>query len=170
MIDKTKYELPKPLDAPAEEIFGFAESIADILKLTPECDLVDVVKNLGGNIEVLSLDRNRKKASITVKHGSFTIRLNPFLSPLQKRMSIAHELGHWFLHSNLGKEAIEACHSMEAENRVAENEAHLFAYGLLIPTKKLKEFVAKFGDDSTRVAAHFLVPEPIARQRILSLT
>ena len=167
----TIYERPKPCGATAWDISVFAEKIAKALKLQPGAALEPVVERLGGTIRYLPFaEKNSKKASITVeKDGKFVIQLLNILFPLQERMSIAHELGHLFLHSRYGKVPLQAYHDAEDKNELVENEAHEFACGLLMPVESLRNAVKDFGNDSVRVAAHFMVPEPVARQRMINL-
>jgi len=162
------YKRPKPCGATIEEISVFAEKIANALKLQPGFDIEHIIESLNGKIEYLPFnERPSKRASITVKKGGeFTIRLNPFLFPLQKRMSIAHELGHLFLHSRYGEVALQAYHDVEGENELVEYEAYEFACEFLMPMKLLRKIAKCFDNDSIKVAAYFMVPEPVARQRI----
>ena len=164
----TSYAQPEPCGATVQDISGFAERIGAVLKFQPGADLEPVVSRLNGTIEYLLLDeRDSKKASITVeKGGKFTIRLSAAIFPLQKRFSIAHELGHLFLHSRYGEVALEAFHDDERENEQAESEAHEFACAFLMPAKIVNRAAKAFGNDSLKAAAYFMVPEPIARQRM----
>ena len=166
---KTRYEHPKPCGATLESISDFARKIGKALDLKPGMDLEPIVSRLNGVIEYLPLTtKSRKQASITVeKGGKFTIRLSAALFPLQKRMSIAHELGHLFLHSRYGEVSLVAYHDAEGESKLVEEEAHEFACTILMPTKLLRQAAKALENDSIRVAAYFMVPEPVARQRML---
>ncbi|MCL2284311.1 MAG: ImmA/IrrE family metallo-endopeptidase [Fibromonadales bacterium] len=165
------YELPKPCGATAKEISVLAEKIAKVLNFQPGFELEPIIEHLNGKIEYLPFaERSSKQASITVeKGGKFTVRLAPILFPLQKRMSIAHELGHLFLHSSYGEVALQAYHDTEGENELVEEEAHEFACEFLMPTKLLSRIAKCFDYDTIKVAAYFMVPEPVARQRMVNL-
>jgi hypothetical protein len=167
----TTYERPKPCGATAEEISAFAEKLAAFLDFKPGSDLEPVVERLKGKFEELPFtERDSRKASITVKKGGeFTIRLPLILFPLQKRMLIAHELGHLFLHSRYGEVALEAYHGAEGKNETVEDEAHEFACAFLMPTQLLRHVAGVFKNDSIEVAAYFMVPEPVARQRMIDI-
>ena len=167
----TTYEKPIPCGATAEEISRFAEKIAKALNLQPGSDLEPVVKRLRGTITYLPFtEESSKQASIIVeKGGEFAIQLLRILFPLQKRMSIAHELGHLFLHSRYGEVALQAYHDSENKNELVENEAHEFACGFLMPEKSFCKVAKHFGNDSVKLAAYFMVPEPVARQRMINL-
>ena len=167
----TAYQQPKPCGATATQISLFAEKIANALNFKPGADLEPVVHNLKGKIEYLQFtDRDSKQASIIVeKGGEFTIRLFRILFPLQNRMSIAHELGHLFLHSRYGEVALRAYNDAKNKNELVENEAHEFACGFLMPTKEFSNIAKSFNNDSVKVATYFMVPEPVARQRMINL-
>jgi len=165
----TTYERPRPCGATAEVISAFAEKIASALDFKPGAELEPVVERLKGKFEYLPFDeRNSGKASITVeKGGEFIIRLPSFHFPLQKRMLIAHELGHLFVHSRYGKVPLEAY--ADGEDETVEDEAHEFACAFLMPTKSLRRVAKASENDSIWVAAFFLVPEPVARQRMIDI-
>ena len=165
------YKRPEPCGATAKEISIFAEKIVEALNFKPGSDLEPIVKRLNGKITYLPYtEKNSKQASITVeKGGKFTIKLFNILFPLQKRMSIAHELGHLFLHSRYGEIALQAYQGIEYQNELVENEAHEFACGLLMPEKSFYKIVKSFGNDSVGIAAYFMVPEPAAMQRKINL-
>jgi predicted transcriptional regulator len=167
----TVYEQPKPCGATAEEISAFAGKIVKALNLQPGSDLEPIVTRLRGTITYLPFtEEDSKEASITVEEGGqFTIQLLRILFPLQKRMSIAHELGHLFLHSRYGEVPLQAYHDPEDKNGLAEIEAHEFACGFLMPAKSFCKAVKCFNNDSVRIAAYFMVPEPVARQRMINL-
>ena len=167
----TSYARPEPCGAATQEIFEFAERIGEALNLQPGSDLEPVVKRLKGTIEYMPLIAGDfQKASITVeKGGSFTIRLSSVIFPLQKRFSIARELGHLFLHSKYGDVPIEVFHDMENENEQVEDEAHEFACALLMPAIIVRKVIKAFDGDSIAVAAHFMVPEAVARQRMIDV-
>lgn len=167
----TTYERPKPCGASVEEISVFAEKMAKALGFKPRAELEPIVARLKGTITYLPYtEENSKQASITVeKGGEFAIQLLRILFPLQKRMSIAHELGHLFLHSRYGEIALKAFHDSEDKNERVEDEAHEFACGFLMPETSFREIVKCFGNDSVGIAAYFMVPEPVVRQRMINL-
>lgn len=170
-MPKKGYAQPKPCGASTQGISEYAEQIAEALELRPGSELEPVVMRLRGTIEYLPLiKKDSRRASITVeKGGEFIIRLLSVLFPLQKRFSIAHELGHLFLHSRYGDVALEAFYDTESESERVEDEAHEFACAFLMPTKTVCDVVRVVGRDSTKIAAMFMVPEPIARQRIVDV-
>ena len=158
----------KPCGATPEVISNLAERVGTTLGFKPGDPLEPIIERLRGTIKYFPLaGAGSRQASITVERGGkFTLRLSAAIFPLQKRVSMAHELGHLFLHSRYGEVEFEAFHDVESENEQAESEAREFAYAFLMPTNELRQVMQDVGDDSTAVAAFFMVPEPIARQRM----
>lgn len=165
---KKKYGEPKACNLDSGAIASFAEQVASTMGFDPGADIEALVNRLNGKIEYCPPNEDLfKVASITVeKEGAFIIRLSALLFPLQKRFSIAHELGHLFLHSRYGEYPLEAYHNLEKENTQVESEADEFACALLMPSKIFKSVVSKLGKDSTNIAAFFMVPEPLVRQKM----
>ena len=150
--------------ASKQEIIEYADAIAEHLKFQPGDDLELLVNRLKGEIEDMESDGSGQACITVNEDGSFIIRLFPFLFPLQRRLSIAHELGHLFLHSRYGEIPIEAFHDAENEDDLVEDEAHYFACAFLMPRKEFRKAAMLFGRDTVGIAAEFMVPEPIVRQ------
>jgi len=149
-------------------IDAFATDCARKLGYRAGTDLEPIVKHLGGHISYQSLDDvARNEASIRVDGpNQFEIFLPDHTSWERDRFSIAHELGHYFLHFPLKKEPMVA--QRFGSNRV-EWEANWFAAGFLMPKE---EFAAQFEKcELTEVAQHFgvSVAAAEARARALSL-
>lgn len=165
MVD-TQYQLPASCGMDCSSILSFADRVNDILQFQPSDDIEKIVSHLRGTISYLPLGAcDTRNASIIVESGgSFIIQLSSFLFPLQKRFSIAHELGHLFLHSNYGEVPIKAFYSDSPEYSKVETEADYFAYGFLMPLRSFNKIERMFGADTVQIAAYFMVPEPIVRQ------
>jgi Zn-dependent peptidase ImmA (M78 family) len=147
-----------------------AQEIAKMLDYTPATDLRKLVKRLGGKItEPTEQDENSASIIVDAEEKSFTINLQPDLFPLRERFYIAHELGHLFLHSrmeeNLTAPCCGSCVQSQAELE-AELEADMFARAFLMPTDAWEEAKKLYGTNSIQLAAHFMVPEPLAWQRL----
>jgi Zn-dependent peptidase ImmA (M78 family) len=99
-----------------------------------------LVKNLGGEIIVKSTtetgDQTEDGAIEVRKEQEFTIYLSPFTGPLRDRFTIAHELGHYFLHSKVGKKRIRV---PRAGGGREEWEANWFAAGFLMPEEMFRK-------------------------------
>ncbi|MEM6334339.1 MAG: ImmA/IrrE family metallo-endopeptidase [Planctomycetota bacterium] len=88
-------------------------------------------------------------------HGpqDFDIVLSSNTSRLRDRFTIAHELGHYFLHSAQGKQPMKA--NRKDSNRL-EWEANWFAAGFLMPRDEFRQEIER-GLTNSELATHFAV-------------
>ncbi|MFT9573348.1 ImmA/IrrE family metallo-endopeptidase [Mycobacteroides abscessus subsp. abscessus] len=105
------------------------------------------------------------------KPGNFTVFLPQFTSSSRDRFTLAHELGHYFLHYRYVGKTGEMSFGRGARNR-AETEANVFASTLLMPADEFRAHWERHGGDTWRVAQHFGVsPAAVGiRAQVLRLT
>lgn len=139
--------------------------VAKELGYSPASELPALVEQLGGTIQYVDIplyEQTNRSGSILV-HGTcdFTIILPKFSSRLRDRFSIAHELGHYFLHSDQGTIPIWA---ERFGSTRPEWEANWFAAGFLMPRA---EFLAELSSDKNieQVARTFDVSVQAAEVR-----
>ena len=148
----------KPSGLSGAAIRNYAESVVDYelfqerIKPTPESgvNIEELVSLLGG--EIILTDNPGAKLQVD-KEGYFSISVPVNTHPVYRRMLIAHELGHYYLHylylSSVGQldpldeEGFSACFGDEGElddraedgepDDRAEDEANCFGLSLLIP-------------------------------------
>lgn len=158
-------------------IYSFAESIRAGLQLKTPVDLELIVNQLRGKIAEETLDEDIS-GKIEKNEEHFTITLNNNHSQSRKNFTIAHELGHLFLHMGymIDKDKWNSIdkyidspyyrigHSEE------EYEANQFAGALLMPQDEYKNFVDnnKDSDNSivvSKISEHFNVSDDAALTR-----
>ncbi len=152
------YCKPVPCEWPREKVQETAEEIAKIVGYEPSeaNKLSEIVKALGGSIKVGEWDSTENGGSLVVERdGKFTIYLSPLSGGRRNKFTLAHELGHYFLHSNCGEKQIKV--DRKGSDRL-EWEANWFAAGFLMPKSEFKKFVDRRWDDSA-LAGHFGVSE-----------
>lgn len=136
------YLAAQPCWASKEEVSSIAEQIAKSLNFAIGGDLFQIVKRLGGTIAYAPLHlwkdvADRADGAIWVHaRRDFTVLLSTLTAPVRDRFTIAHELGHYFLHSIQGEMSIVA--DRGASKRV-EWEANWFAAAFLMPVKQFQE-------------------------------
>jgi len=117
-------------------------------------DIVDVVRNrLNGTIEYFSfadvLKGRREEEIAKVTDESFEIRINETNANTRQRFSIAHELGHLFLHMGFGSDkwretAIGDSRQRKPGHYASEEEdANEFAAAFLMPKSDFEEAAKK---------------------------
>lgn len=164
------FEEVEPTGRSQEYIDKLASQLAAKLGYKPGADLSDVVSRLGGSIEVHSWkrpDSSNADGSIEVRGPcDFTIFLSPFTGELRDRFTIAHELGHYFLHAHVGGRRIRI--DNEGDNP-AESEANWFAVGFLLPRDDFMKKAKEFKNDLYRLGFHYGVSSQMAARRLKSL-
>lgn len=160
---------PKPLNISKPAVHQFAESVADALHYTDYRSLEEVVGNLGGEIieqDIFDLS-STDDGSIDVRAlTDFTIYVQDFVSSARKRFTIAHELGHYFLHYQVvlkGEGQFRASRYTDGETDRAEWEANWFAAGFLMPRPEFLAAQSELNQSLTRVAERFGVSLAAAR-------
>ena len=171
---------PIPTRASKPAISAFAEKLATSLSFEPG-DLLDpVVARLGGQVVYHdpSTFQGTAPESIRVSSkSSFTIYIPSTTSLERDRFTIAHELGHLFLHypmiqassPNACMVATRWVDESDQEQRRAEWEANWFAAAFLMPAAVFKAEHRRAGGFIASVASMFGVSVPAAEIRAKNL-
>lgn len=137
----------------------------------PENGLLDIVKAF--NITTLEMDFSKfptVKGVVQYKNKQGDpdpkIFINKDLPPEGKTFTLAHELGHYFLHPNEDKLRIDHFdYSQQTKESLEESEANYFAASLLVPKEKLLKTLSLTNDIGV-VASYFGVSKPVIETRI----
>ncbi|MEC9346659.1 MAG: ImmA/IrrE family metallo-endopeptidase [Pseudomonadota bacterium] len=171
----TTFEKAKPSNLPKAIVAEFAEKVAEHLGYEPGSNMLSLLEQLGGRIKYKEFwDLHDVGAdSITIFAPSdFEIYVSSRTSPERDRFTIAHEIGHYFLHylfrrdmdedfrnSNCGMQATRYGSSRE------EWEANWFAASFLMPKSEFKEKFREFEGDVDSIANFFRVSRAAAKIR-----
>ncbi len=148
-----------------EQISKIADSFAEATNYKPgKTDIISYVKeNLNGLIKYTDDKLDSSGGSIRVYEKN-TNPENPFIIYLSRATSskrdiftIAHELGHYVLHSRLGAIPLEANRSQE--RNTVEREANSFAAAFLMPENQIKQKYKEFNGDIARLTKTFNVSD-----------
>ncbi len=125
--------------------------------------LSSFVSKLGGKIEpIVDPDYfEQNGGSLTINEdGTFVIKLPPYTSPLRDNFTIAHELGHYFIHylPNKTKRVF-----YRFGNGIEEITANKFAAAFLMPKEK------DFNSSILKLAAYFEVSTSSVQYRLKNL-
>ena len=100
-----KLKQAEPLCVSKKIISDYAEKIAKYIGYEPGDDIYEVINTLGGHIIYVHswkefVRHNQIDGTIVVRApGDFDIFLASFYGMFETRFTLAHELGHYFLHS-----------------------------------------------------------------------
>ncbi len=168
---RSPFPVPEPSNYSREVIERAAGAVAEAIALKPGGDLHGLVTSrLGGVIELLTMDKWRLAPESLIVRGlnDFLIRVEAIAPTERARFNIAHELGHYFLHSEQGKKQI-AAQRYEDLNDLANSEANWFAAELLMPRKLFLQLAGK-GLSFPQLASFFCVSQTAAETRHRYLT
>lgn len=147
------------------EVDDLGARVAAKLGYQPGAPLEPIVEGLGGRIEYHVWEPSDRSGSLEVFPGEtpgFVIRLPTFTGNLRNRFTIAHELGHYFLHADVGRKAIRV--DRAGTGRV-EWEANWFASGFLLPAGPFREDWAREGGSVWRLSELYQVSEAVIEIR-----
>ena len=129
----------------------------------PMDGLLNIIGKNHGKVEV-SFEVPEETLKIK-EDRSFVITIPANTSPLRDVFTVAHELGHYFLHSD---QTTPASFNRKGTNQ-KETEANWFAAELLMPATLFKKASEELQHDPQKVAAKFGVSGAAARVRMTVL-
>lgn len=169
------YVSPSPCRLGKSAISAFAENVARKIEFGLGSSLEDLVERLGGKIlyqDFWNLDSSESGSIVVFKENNFEITLAAHTSQERDRFTIAHELGHYFLHFRLPQSKGEDMGIMRAARYggdPAEIEANWFAASFLMPEHEYREVFAAMNGSLLDVADKYSVSVSAATVRSKSL-
>ncbi|CAK1941526.1 HTH-type transcriptional regulator / antitoxin HigA [Vibrio crassostreae] len=121
---------------------------------TNPLDLSSLCHVLGIGIQFVPLENN---ISGRLHHDGnrWIINVNSLHHQRRQRFTIAHELGHYFLHRNSQEKYEDATFHRGKQYSLKELEADNFAGALLMPKAEFKDFVRSYSNKIDDIAEHF---------------
>lgn len=119
-----------------------------------------------------NFDDDTHKVSGMIDYAKQIISVNEFDNEYEKRFTIAHELGHYALHSQNATNTFRIdFRDRENENkdRPKELEADMFAYELLMPVQEFAKYYEQYKDGIYGLVLKFGVSIFAVKRRIASL-
>ncbi|WP_100404254.1 ImmA/IrrE family metallo-endopeptidase [Bacillus solitudinis] len=158
-------------------INALADSLFDTLELTFPVAVEDVPEILGGELIIKEFENNELEAMIRKVDDSFEIQISPDKPNFRKRFSIAHEIGHLFLHMGylmnpkLWNEVGDYRDSVfyRLGHSIEEKEANEFAGAFLMPEQEFikisRENLENGRYDLEKISKYFDVSQEAALVR-----
>ncbi|HBZ14947.1 MAG TPA: ImmA/IrrE family metallo-endopeptidase [Pantoea sp.] len=157
----------------------------NMMHLTNPAEVLEYARNLNINLVPFDLDSFIKKINIVLERtelddevsgmlrktddGAWIITVNSLHHIKRQRFTLAHELGHYFLHRNRALEFVDKALYRSSHMDSMEYEANNFAGALLMPREALTEFIVKYGATAELIAEHFNVSVLAAKIRVETL-
>jgi Zn-dependent peptidase ImmA (M78 family) len=152
-----------------DAIRSYAERIGEYHDIYDDLGLADVtslVKKLGGQIEY----DDGGEALHVYGPGDFVIHLPRVTSARRDRFTLAHELGHYFLHYRVPK--LDGPESFgRGDRNLLETQANVFASSILMPEEDFTRAWREESSDAWAVSRRFEVSPAAAdvRAQVLGL-
>lgn len=146
-----------------DAIYELAGKLSKAIGYVPGADLVSIVHKLGGKIEYQDVfeAESTNDGSIQIDTSTdFRIFLPDYVSDERNRFTIAHEIGHYFLHYKIlmnGVGRMQAARLSKSGVDRAEWEANWFAAGFLMPKEEFVTKANEFKGDEVALARYFHV-------------
>lgn len=176
MAVRSGYTPAAPSWLPKPTIFKVAESVASQLGYEPAGDLYELVEGIGGRIEVeptLSTDPASSGSLYVDGMDDFEIILPSHTSLVRDRFTIAHELGHYYLHyvwpHEQGKLSDRRVYALRKGTNRIEWEANWFAAGFLMPERAFRQAHREALGDLSNLIDRFDVSMTAVQIRIQDL-
>lgn len=150
------------------QVFAKAQEFARQTEFFPGDRLEALVSRIGGRITYLTDTETVEAADgslLVWGPKDFEIKLSAFTGPERDRFTIAHELGHYVLHSGSGKQQLRAARFGSSP---VDWEANWFAAALLMPESDFLETCKRY-DNNTLIAARYGVSPKAVEVRKHSL-
>jgi predicted transcriptional regulator len=181
MSETVETRSPVPTNASKARISAFAEDVARRLGFEPGDALEPLVTRLGGKIvyhnPVRSPLGGPPESIRVVSPRNFSIYIPSTTSLERDRFTVAHELGHLFLHYPMvNRENPRVCmvatrwvDETDQVQRRAEWEANWFAAAFLMPSAAFREEYRRTNSKLELVAERFCVSTQAAEVRAKNL-
>lgn len=174
-----KHTPPIPVRMSKDAIHSFAENVARLLDFLPGDAIEPLLSKLGGHIrycDPIMSDKEIPESIIVDSQDRFVIFLPTMTSVERDRFTIAHELGHFFLHYPMVQQvnkgaamgATRWVDQLDEDQQRAEWEANWFAAAFLMPADRFRNEFANTRD-LARVAKIFRVSKQAAEIRAKTL-
>lgn len=162
-------------DEEREIINELAEAVIEHYKIqVPIVDIYEVVRQIGGEVVTNCSMNDLLDGCIKKVGNSFVISIIPYQPPNRINFTIAHELGHLFLHMGYvineqlwNKQDTEPYYRKGSTEK--ENQANEFAAALLMPRKMYKKVMDSCTNgnivDTAKIAEYFHVSVEAASNR-----
>ncbi len=136
----------------------------------PKNSLLEIVNELGISVSFVELpvtqDNIEIDGIIRWDHGNAKILINDSYNPTRKTFTLAHELGHFFLHPEIDRLRIDKFNYREdTQESQQETEANYFAGSLLMPKDEFIKVIS-VAEDVSVVARYFGVSEIAVKNRL----
>ncbi|WP_054177112.1 ImmA/IrrE family metallo-endopeptidase [Citrobacter sp. CtB7.12] len=150
-----------------QSVLDYAVNVLNV-RLIP-FDLDSFISKIGIELHRIIMDDELSGMLQKNTEGRWIISVNSLHHPKRQRFTLAHELGHYFLHRNRAISFVDEALYRSTHMDSMEYEANNFAGALLMPKKQLIDFMNSKGTDAELISEYFNVSVLAAKIRVETL-
>jgi Zn-dependent peptidase ImmA (M78 family) len=136
---------------------------------TEPLDVAQLVQVLGIKLRFEPMKDDDSGRLEKDNNGNWCMHVNSLHHPNRQRFTIAHELGHRFLHGDNRSEFADKIFFRSNQLDREESDANAFAAELLMPVDSFRSFVSDTSSKVENIANHFQVSSLAVRYRARAL-
>lgn len=144
------------------------DSTRELFDENPKTNMEKILSSIGFSQAEFAPGDDLDKIRGAILHDRKTILINSELSIQEKLFVLAHEIGHACLHPGTDKVdfATDSLNGLPDADRIAEIEANVFAYELLMPMAKFRKAMVDTDSNVKKLAEQFMVTKKRISKRI----
>ncbi|MDR3111512.1 MAG: ImmA/IrrE family metallo-endopeptidase [Planctomycetaceae bacterium] len=153
------------------DVFAYGEEVSRKVSDRSVIGVAELIERNGGKFHYIGYSQFAAHMDIFDKliyvhaKDKFDVILPLYALGNEQCYMMAHELGHYTLHSGKWK-----CYAGMGGKSTIEKEANCFALGFLMPSDEFKSAYTKYKGDINRLSIHFDVPHRAVKSRVKSLS
>ncbi|HAU5635961.1 ImmA/IrrE family metallo-endopeptidase [Citrobacter amalonaticus] len=150
-----------------QSVLDYAVNVLNVILIPFDID--DFISKIGVELKRVIMDDELSGMLQKNAEGRWVITVNSLHHPKRQRFTLAHELGHYFLHRNRAISFEDKALYRSTHMDSMEYEANNFAGALLMPKKQLVDFMNRKGTDAGLISDYFNVSVLAAKIRVETL-
>ena len=127
-------------------------------------DVAAFARSIGISINYTPLEDD-VSGMLKKSDDKYVITVNALHHPFRQTFTIAHELGHFFLHKDLNDTFIDKVFFRNSESNIMEREANNFAAEILMPEDSFKKFISENSSKISDISKYFGVSSVAVKVR-----
>ena len=158
-----------------QAVFGERTGASDVIAIAEKNGLATAPFDVKGVVRALDIRLSTKPLDDDVSgylkktESGWLIAVNSLHHPRRQKFTLAHELGHYFLHRHNHNKFMDKTLFRNGQTSSLEIEANAFASELLMPEDALKQYVNNVSKKVEDIAEYFGVSAVAVRYRAQKL-
>ena len=150
------------------DAYGLIEVAKRVGIQTSPINVAELARHYGIKVDLRPMEDDIS-GHLSLKNGTWHISVNSLHHWKRQRFTLAHELGHFFLHRWKCQNFTDKMLFRKNETSPMEVEANNFAADLLMPEREFRDYIGEKSSKVEELAEHFAVSALAVRVRAKKL-